>query len=102
MNTKEQAIFISNSLTIKDQCVQCIEECVELAQALTKYLRFTSYNKSQLSWTEIDDNLQEEVADVLVSIRALSASNLINMKEVEEIANKKLARWVDRLSIDEL
>lgn len=102
MNTRQELTYICDRLNYQELSVQCIEECVELAQALTKYLRFTSNNKSQLSWTEIDDNLQEEVADVLVSIRALSASNLINMKEVEEIANKKLARWVDRLSIDEL
>lgn len=30
MNTKEQAIFISNNLTIKEQCVQCIEECNDI------------------------------------------------------------------------
>lgn len=100
MNTKEQAIYISNSLTIKDQCVQCIEECAELQQALSKLYRFYGNNRPANEFGDISNNIQEEVADIMVAIDVLKHSGVINMTEVYQIANTKIKRWYNRLNED--
>ncbi len=100
MNTKEQAIYISESLNIKDQCIQCIEKCAELQQALSKLYRFYGNNRPANNFGEISNNIQEEVADVMVAIDVLKHSGVINMTEVNQIANTKLNRWVQRLNND--
>lgn len=101
MTNKQEIEYICDKLTYNELAIQCIEECSELIQSLTKYCRITSNNKPNKPWSEIDANMQEEVADVMVAIRVLSASNLICMEEAEEIANKKLKRWSDRLHTDD-
>ena len=80
--------------------LQLAEESAELAQAALKLRRIRAgVNPSPLSQIEAKSNLIEEIADVMVCIRALELDFL------EECRNgcfydEKIKRWKERLGID--
>lgn len=102
MSTKEDLEFVYEHISFVDAATQMIEECSELQQALTKYLRLTVGNNppKDKNLINISNNLDEECADVLVAMQVLNKFGIINMCEVEKIAEHKLKRWADRLGGD--
>lgn len=71
------------------------EEAAELAQAALKLRRvLDNLNPTRISYTEAVRNLNEEWADVLLTIRQLS---LINEEEVLMFMHQKNERWVNHL-----
>ncbi len=73
--------------------VQCIEECNEVAQALSKCLRFGFYNR-ELDNKDNFCKVQEEYNDLIASLQLLdrclnSATSLITTYPVNIDAKKK-------------
>ena len=97
MTQEEKTKFISQKLSLSDQCIQCIEECSELTQVLSKMCRHLSENEPKDDWLTCINNLQEEVADVFVAISVLKKYGIVDMNTVDKIAEKKLERWCNRL-----
>lgn len=72
---------------------QLAEECSELAQvALKRARKMRGENYTPRTFNEIDADISEEVADVILCIDTLD----IGMDH--DIARMKLARWIDRNS----
>lgn len=65
------------------------EECAEVIQALSKIKRYGLDG-------EYKDNLQEEIADILVCISELLALGYIDMDKVEEWHTYKVDREIER------
>lgn len=65
------------------------EECAELIQALSKVKRYGFKD-------EYKDNLQEEVADILICINELISLGFIDMDKVEEWHTYKVDREIER------
>ncbi len=100
MTNQYKLEYIIKTLTNKELCIQTIEECAELQQALTKYLRSVDGMVKPNSEKEIYDNLDEEIADVFLCLKVLADYGFYAMDEVEQIADYKLDRWVNRLNGD--
>ena len=67
-----------------------IEELAELIQSLTKYKRY--------GWnTKTVENINEEVADVLICLTELHVSGLINLDVVKAIQTYKIDRELSRI-----
>ena len=67
-----------------------IEELAELIQSLTKYKRY--------GWSlKTVENINEEVADVLICLTELYASGLINTDCVQAIQKYKIDRELGRI-----
>lgn len=76
--------------------VQLGEECAEFIQALHKYLRKQlGDNPTPKTEEEILANIKEELMDIQLSLDCISA-DLIDY----DIYQKKLDRWVSRLTVD--
>lgn len=65
------------------------EECAELIQALSKIKRYGFDG-------DYKDNLQEEVADILICISELISLGYIDMDKVEEWHTYKVNREIER------
>ena len=65
------------------------EECAELIQALSKIKRYGFDG-------DYKDNLQEEVADIIVCISELISLGYIDMEKVEEWHTYKVDREIER------
>lgn len=65
------------------------EECAELIQALSKIKRYGFDG-------DYKDNLQEEVADILICISELLSLGYIDMDKVEEWHTYKVNREIER------
>lgn len=65
------------------------EECAELVQALTKVKRYGLQG-------DYKDNLNEEVADVLICIKELIALGYIDLNRLKEWHNYKVDREIIR------
>lgn len=65
------------------------EECAEMIQALSKVKRYGFHGG-------YEDNLQEEVADVLICISELLSLGYIDMDKVEEWHTYKVDREIKR------
>lgn len=65
------------------------EECAELIQALSKIKRYGFDG-------DYKDNLQEEVADILICISELLSLGYIDMDKVEEWHTYKVDREIER------
>lgn len=71
------------------------EDASELSKAALKLARiYRSENPTPVTKEEAIDNLNEEIADVLVCVRSLRE---VNPEQIKEISNNKLARWIGRL-----
>ena len=77
---------------------QCAEECAELNHACLKMARkLRGENPTPKTIEEINDNLEEEIADVLVCIGVIVESGLISMEDVEPLICDKRYRWEKRI-----
>jgi NTP pyrophosphatase (non-canonical NTP hydrolase) len=75
-----------------NQSTVCMEECVELIQAISKAKR-GKINR---------DNMIEEIADVLICIEMLKQMYMISDEKINKWIEKKQAREVKRISQKEL
>lgn len=67
-----------------------VEELAELIQSLTKYKRY--------GWSvKTVENINEEVADVLICLTELHISGLINLDVVKAIQTYKIDRELNRV-----
>lgn len=77
---------------------QCAEECAELAQACLKMSRkMRGENPTPKTMQEITCDLNEEIADVMVTINAIVETGIISNESIESVIMKKEERWVKRL-----
>ena len=77
---------------------QLAEECCELGQAALKLARkLRNENPTPKEMLDCRVDLQEEMADVLVCMEALSLAGVTTKEAVDEIADEKRKRWQDRL-----
>lgn len=67
-----------------------IEELAELIQSLTKYKRY-GWNLKTIA------NINEEIADVLICLTELHASNLIGVGAVQAMQKYKIERELERI-----
>lgn len=74
------------------QSIVCMEECVELIQAISKMIR----RNGELS--EKDHDHLEEVSDVLICIEMLKQMYMISDEKINKWIEKKQAREVKRIS----
>lgn len=71
------------------------EEASELSKAALKLARiYRNENPTPVTKQEATDNLNEEIADVLVCVRSLRE---VSPEKIKEISDNKLARWIGRL-----
>lgn len=74
-----------------NQSTVCMEECVELIQAISKAKR-----------GRIDrDNMIEEIADVLICIEMLKQMYMISDEKINKWIEKKQAREAERMKKNE-
>ena len=77
---------------------QTAEECNELAKACLKLSRkFRNENPTPLTFDEIADNLNEEIADISLCIEELRQAKVIDPQTIESIYAAKEKRWYERL-----
>lgn len=75
-----------------NQSTVCMEECAELIQAISKAKR-----------GKIDrDNMEEEIADVLICIEMLKQMYMISDEEINKWIERKQAREEERINQHEL
>lgn len=71
------------------------EEASELSKAALKLARiYRNENPTPVTRQEATDNLNEEIADVLVCVRSLRE---VNPEQIKEISGNKTIRWIGRL-----
>lgn len=71
------------------------EEASEFSKAALKLARiYRNENPTPVTKQEATDNLNEEIADVLVCVRSLRE---VSPEKIKEISDNKLARWIGRL-----
>lgn len=78
---------------------QLAEEAAEVAQAALKMARIIrGENPTPKTACEAAEALEEEMADVIVCMRVLATGSIvIDVENVEKIAEIKMKRWLDRL-----
>lgn len=79
---------------------QCAEECAELAQVCLKLARkLRNENPTPAKEVDILNNLNEEVADVLVCIDAIvDDAGLLSHEAIESTQMSKRKRWEERIN----
>lgn len=87
--------YIQNNLSQAALYGQLAEECTELAKAALKMQRFINGdNPPRMTEKEITDNINEEMADVLVSLAALG---FITNDAFDEALLEKPVRWAEHI-----
>jgi NTP pyrophosphatase (non-canonical NTP hydrolase) len=88
---------IADYYKLEKQSRQLAEECAELIQATSKYMRYqeSSY-ASTVDWKYLQD-ICEEIADVEVMLAQIKYLLNINPKAIEEIKKKKIDRQLERI-----
>lgn len=78
---------------------QLAEEAAEVAQAALKLSRIIrGENPTPKTACEAEEALEEEMADVSVCMRVLAIESIvIDVENVEKIAEIKMKRWLNRL-----
>ena len=101
METKmnEQALrTILFTLTTEELLAQLAEECAELSQAALKLIRArTGRNPTPRTAQECVESLAEEMADVALCMGLVADAYDLDVDEIEEIRDEKVARWAKRL-----
>lgn len=94
---KNKIIKIANHYGLSKQSRQLSEECAELIQAISKYMRFqeTSY-ASTVDWKYLE-SVCEEIADVEVMLEQIKYLLHINPEAIEEIKKNKIDRQLARI-----
>lgn len=77
-----------------DRAIITIEECNELSQALSKFIRFALSDPTlRTTKTDIDTMLKEELVDVMICIDKMFETFEISNSEIEPIYNYKISRF---------
>ena len=94
---KNKIIKIANHYGLAKQSRQLSEECAELIQAVSKYMRYqeTSY-ASTVDWKYLE-NVCEEIADVEVMLEQIKYLLHINPEAIVEIKKNKIDRQLERI-----
>lgn len=88
--------YIRDQLPDEELLAQLAEEATELAHAALKMRRaMDGKNPTPVPVSEAWDKLQEEIADVLLSLQVLEINT--NDQEYRHTMGAKLDRWVGRL-----
>ena len=83
---------------IENRILQCTEEAGELIQALSKYQRILSGDKTcQTDMIHAEYMIAEEIADIEICLKQIKYL-LCNTQEVERIKVEKINRTEQRLS----
>lgn len=78
---------------------QCAEEAAELAQACLKLSRkIRGNNPTPKKKQELISSLNEEMADVMISMNAIVNKGIIAHESVDSFMVSKYERWLERLS----
>lgn len=78
---------------------QLAEECNELGKASLKMARkLRGENPTPLTKEEIMENLNEEMADVMLCINNLVEAGFISNESIESVMLQKEKRWYERLN----
>lgn len=99
MNTERKYCieFVRDNLTTSDLFLSLSEEASELASAAAKQARILiGNNPTPVSEKEGEQNVIEEFSDVCLCFEVLFGS--CDTEKVEQTKNRKLTRWVSRLS----
>lgn len=88
---------IADYYKIEKQQRQLAEECAELIQATSKYMRYReqAYASSN-DWTYIQDVI-EEIADVEIMLEEMKYLLNINKDAIEQIKINKIERQLKRI-----
>lgn len=88
---------IANHYGLAKQQRQLAEECGELIQATSKYMRFQEESYAlTVDWTYLQ-NVIEEIADVEVMLDEMKHLLNINSEAIEAIKEKKVNRQLERI-----
>ena len=88
---------IANHYGLAKQQRQLAEECGELIQATSKYMRFQEESyASTVDWTYLQ-NVIEEIADVEVMLDEIKYLLHINSDAIKAIKEKKVNRQLERI-----
>ena len=68
------------------------EECAEVIQAISKIFRFGFDSKWPIDGVNNRERLTEEVGDLLAMIKLLSDFDVIDLSNLENLADKKLTK----------
>jgi NTP pyrophosphatase (non-canonical NTP hydrolase) len=94
---KDKIKRIANHYGLAKQQRQLAEECGELIQATSKYMRFQEQSyASTVDWTYLQ-NVIEEIADVEVMLEQIKYLLHINSNAIEAIKEKKVNRQLERI-----
>ena len=94
---KDKIKRIANHYGLAKQQRQLAEECGELIQATSKYMRFQEQSyASTIDWTYLQ-NVIEEIADVEVMLEQIKYLLHINSNAIEAIKEKKVNRQLERI-----
>lgn len=94
----EDLQFVIDSLPTAELLAQLAEEASELAQAALKLRRcYDGTNPARISKEDAMKQLQEEVADVLLSLHVLGMDTDQHCDVYDEISNRKVQRWAKSL-----
>lgn len=95
---QEKIKRIADYYGLKNQQRQLSEECAELIQATSKYMRYSEgpIEAYTNDWKYIQ-NVIEEIADVEVMLEQVKYLLNINNAAVEEIKKNKIERQLERI-----
>ena len=89
---------ILDALTAEELLCQLAEESAELAQAALKLVRArTGRNPTPKTERDCVEDLTTELADVMLSMRAVICACNVDETKIAEIMDSKAQRWVERL-----
>lgn len=94
----EDLQFVIDCLPTAERLAQLAEECVEAAHAAMKLRRcYDRTNPSRTPKEVAIKNLQEEIADILLTMKTLGLDTEEHWKIYEEISADKTVRWAKTL-----
>ncbi len=97
MERKAKYNTIVEKVGVEEVLAQLAEEASELAQAALKMRRkISGINPTPSTMRICSDNFTEEMADAFLCLEILGATSRV--KEINDIKEYKLNRWLDRLS----
>lgn len=97
MNAKQEKICSSilKHYGLENQLGICQEECAELIQVISKYIRMEKSGYNEIERTK--NNITLEIADVLIMIQQIKEGLNISDEELNYMINFKLDRQVGRM-----
>ncbi len=95
VKNRDNISFVQNKISQKSILLQLAEECNEVAQQAIKLVRiYIGENPTPVTASEASEKLQEEIADFCACLDCLSG---VNYDRINDIKQKKLERWRNRL-----